>query len=340
MLEIATTSIPILKLQGLTKKFGQQLAVNNIDLNLYKGQVLGLLGPNGSGKTTTLRMALGLVTPTGGSVELFGQGLAQAAQRQSALRRIGAVIETPMFYPYLNAQDNLRVMARLSGWIDAKRSDQRITQVLEQVDLARHGRVIFKRFSLGMKQRLALGAALLTMPELLVLDEPTNGLDPEGIQDMRELIATLARQGTTLIVSSHLLYEIQQICSHVAILKLGNLLVQGEVQGLLQQRSFLYLVFASVEARDEAQRLLQTAQGDTAPWLQQIQPAPAKAPEAALRLDAAHSYATDINALLAQHHIYLAEMRREHYDLEQFFFELTQTNTAQPATTSGKEHQS
>jgi ABC-2 type transport system ATP-binding protein len=316
MLEYTATSTPIiLKLQGLSKQFGQQLAVNNIDLTLHKGQVLGLLGPNGSGKTTTLRMALGLITPTSGSVELFGQTLARAWQQQNTLRRIGSVIEMPQFYPYLNAQDNLRVVARLSGWTDARHSDRRITQVLEHVDLARHGRISFKRFSLGMKQRLALGAALLTAPELLVLDEPTNGLDPEGIQDMRKLITSLAEQGTTLIVSSHL----------------GNMLAQGDVQELLQQRSFLFLTFASSEIRDKAQHVLQQAQTQETPWLLKISPVEAKAPEAALRLDAAHSHAVDILTLLARHELWPVELRREHHDLEQFFFALTQQDTAFPA---------
>lgn len=321
------SNIPILEMDQVTKRFGHHVAVNDLSLTVHRGDILGLLGPNGSGKTTTLRMALGLITPTSGTISLFGYSLAQSRQRQLALRRVGSLIEYPFFYPYLNARENLQVMARLSGWSEAKHIECRITKVIEQVALTRYSNIPFKRYSLGMKQRLGIGAALLTSPELLLLDEPTNGLDPDGIHDIRTLLTLLARQGTTLIVSSHLLHEVQQICTRVAILKEGCLLVQGTVRELLQDKGSLYLSFPSVELRDKAQRLLQQVRSQEAPWITNIQPLQAEAPEAALELDAPHTHSADLCALLAQQEIYPAEMRRQSFDLEQVFFALTQRDS-------------
>lgn len=213
----------ILRINKLTKHFGRIHAVNDLDLEVFGGQVFGILGPNGSGKTTTLGMILDVVAPTSGSFAWFGNG-----QPVEARRKIGSILETPCFYPYMTAVQNLRITAHIKQC-----GTGNINKVLRQVGLYDRRNDKFKTYSLGMKQRLSVGAALLSDPPVLILDEPTNGLDPEGIAEVRELIRNIAAQGKTIIMASHLLDEVQKVCSHFCILSKGYKLHQGSVSETL-----------------------------------------------------------------------------------------------------------
>jgi ABC-2 type transport system ATP-binding protein len=207
----------------LTKRYGERLAADKVSLTVRRGEVYGFLGPNGAGKTTTLRMILGLIRPTSGSAVVLGQAEGTAA----AIARIGALVEGPGFYPYLSGRDNLRVMARYR-----RLPESDADRALERVDLASRGDDKFKSYSLGMKQRLGVASALMGDPDLVVLDEPTNGLDPAGMVDMRTLIVDLARSGQTVLLSSHLLDEVQEICDRVGVINNGELLMEATVSEL------------------------------------------------------------------------------------------------------------
>ncbi|KQY56818.1 ABC transporter ATP-binding protein [Nocardioides sp. Root140] len=213
----------VVETHGLTKKYGDRLAVDGVDMTVKTGEVYGFLGPNGAGKTTTLRMMLGLIRPTAGSASVLGQ----PAGRPDVTARIGALIEGPGFYPYLSGLDNLRVMARYRGLPESAAA-----AALVRVDLADRGSDKFKSYSLGMKQRLGVASALMGDPELIMLDEPTNGLDPAGMADMRSLIVELARGGQTVLLSSHLLDEVQEICDRVGVINKGRLLRESTVADL------------------------------------------------------------------------------------------------------------
>jgi ABC-2 type transport system ATP-binding protein len=205
----------VVETHELTKKYGDRLAVDRVSMTVRRGEVYGFLGPNGAGKTTTLRMMLGLIRATSGSAH------------RPAIERIGALIEGPGFYPFLSGRDNLRVMARYRGL-----SESVADEALARVDLADRGDDKFKAYSLGMKQRLGVASALMGEPELIVLDEPTNGLDPAGMADMRALIVSLARGGQTVLLSSHLLAEVQEICDRVGVINNGRLLRESTVAEL------------------------------------------------------------------------------------------------------------
>jgi ABC-type multidrug transport system ATPase subunit len=213
----------VLETNDLTKRYGDRLAVDSVTMTVRRGEVYGFLGPNGAGKTTTLRMCLGLVHPTSGSATMLGRH----AGDPEAIDRVGALIEGPGFYPYLSGRANLQVMARYRGLSDAVVDD-----ALRRVELADRGDDRFKAYSLGMKQRLGVAAALMGDPELIVLDEPTNGLDPGGMADMRALIVDLARGGQTVILSSHLLAEVEEICDRVGVIARGRLLDESTVAEL------------------------------------------------------------------------------------------------------------
>jgi len=213
----------VVRTDDLTRQYGPRAAVDSLTIEVRRGEVYGFLGPNGAGKTTTLRMLLGLVTPTSGTASVLGRPPGSA----DALRRIGALIEGPGFYPYLSGRQNLRVLARYRG-LDDRAADT----ALDRVDLAARGRDRFRTYSLGMKQRLGVAAALLGQPDLLILDEPTNGLDPAGMAAMRTLVADLAAGGQTVLLSSHLLAEVQQICGRVGVVADGRLLHEGTVDEL------------------------------------------------------------------------------------------------------------
>ncbi len=209
----------VLEINQLTKKFGSFTAVNNVTFSVEKGNVYGLLGPNGSGKSTTLGMILNVINPTAGSWKWFDQ-----EPDNDSLKKIGAIIESPKFYPYLSAEKNLEIVADIKEVNYAK-----IDEKLELVGLLSRKKDKFQQYSLGMKQRLAIAAALLNDPEVLILDEPTNGLDPQGIIQIRELIIKIAQQGTTIILASHLLDEVEKVCSHVVVLNQGKMLYAGSV---------------------------------------------------------------------------------------------------------------
>jgi ABC-type multidrug transport system ATPase subunit len=220
----------VIRTSALVKRYGRLRAVDGIDLDVRGGDVYGFLGANGSGKTTTVRMLLGLVLPTSGEVELLGERMPRAARR--VLPRVGSLIEAPAHHGHLSGRANLSVLDAAGPGSSWRTRTRRIEQVLEQVGLAGVGRRPVKAYSLGMRQRLALAGALLRRPELLVLDEPTNGLDPQGIAEIRELLLDLHRGGTTVFLSSHLLAEVEQLCSRVGVLDRGRLVLQDELARL------------------------------------------------------------------------------------------------------------
>jgi lantibiotic transport system ATP-binding protein len=215
---------------GLTKRFGSQTAVNAIDLAVPTGAVYGFLGPNGSGKTTTIRMLLGLVEPTSGTSYLLGKPMPRAAA--AVLPRVGALVEGPAFHPYLSGRDNLARLDAADRTTDPRSARQRIGLALERVGLAAAAGKRYRAYSLGMRQRLGLAAALLRDRDLLVLDEPTNGLDPQGTREVRRLVRELASEGATVLVSSHLLTEVEQMCTHVGVMRAGRLVAQGPLETL------------------------------------------------------------------------------------------------------------
>jgi len=220
--------------QGLSKRFrGGQLAVDGIDLVVPWGAVYGFLGPNGSGKTTTIRMLLGLISATAGRVELLGRPMPGTAA--AVLPRTGALVEGPAFHPYLSGRANLARLDAADRTADPATADTRISAALDRVGLLAAARKRYRAYSLGMRQRLAIAAALLQPRDLLVLDEPTNGLDPQGTREVRSLIGGLAADGTTVLVSSHLLAEVEQMCSHVGVMHRGRLVAQGSLAALQSQ---------------------------------------------------------------------------------------------------------
>ena len=234
-MSVATT--PAISVKGLTKKYGQRVVVDHLTFTVPPGSVCGFVGPNGAGKTTTIRMLLGLISCTDGVGEVLGMPLTHP---EKYLSRVGAMIEGPAFYPYLSGRENLKVLATLGGY-----PADRIDELLRRVDLLERGGSKFKTYSLGMKQRLGIAAALLPQPEVLILDEPTNGLDPAGIHEIRTLLRALADTGITVFVSSHLLIELEQISDYLVILNEGRLLFAGQTNQLLEAQQ------AAIVARPE-----------------------------------------------------------------------------------------
>jgi ABC-2 type transport system ATP-binding protein len=234
----------LIETQGLTRRFGAQLAVNDLNLQVPEAGVYGFLGPNGAGKTTAIRMLLGLIRPDAGAVRLFGESLTK--RRQSLMRRVGALVESPSLYPHLTGRENLEVTRRLLGAPRAL-----IDQALATINLTRDAHRRVREYSLGMRQRLGLALALLNKPELLILDEPTNGLDPAGIHEMRDLLRRLpAESGVTIFLSSHLLSEVEQLASHIGIIHQGRLLFQG--------------TFTELRAKQKAQLIVGVSQPERA----------------------------------------------------------------------------
>lgn len=228
----------ILTVNNLTKKFGFLTAVKDLSFSIEKGNVYGILGPNGSGKSTTLGIVLNVVNRTGGEFSWFDGNIST----HQALKKVGAIIERPNFYPYMTAIQNLKLVCKIKE-VPA----DKIEEKLELVGLLdrKHGK--FKTYSLGMKQRLAIASALLNDPEILILDEPTNGLDPQGIHQIREIIKKIASQGTTILLASHLLDEVEKVCSHVVILRKGEKLYSGRVDGMLASYGFFELKSSKME---------------------------------------------------------------------------------------------
>lgn len=291
----------VLQVDNLSKKYKKVDAVKGVSFDIKKGNVYGLLGPNGSGKTTTLAMLMGILHPTQGSFSWFGNG-----QEDRNRLRIGCLLETPNFYPYLNAYDNLRVTATIKNMQNPK---ARIEEVLEYVDLKERGKRTFRTYSLGMKQRLAVAAALLSDPEVLVLDEPTNGLDPEGIAEMRELILKIGSEGKTIILASHILDEVQKICSHVVMLKQGEMVYNGSMTDLLLQRKSYQLM------ADDREKLLSVLGS-----LPQVKILTNEPDSLMVELDE-NLTGANLNRMVAEKGIYLSELHAYQKSLETIFLE-------------------
>ncbi len=223
---------PILTINNLTKKFGHLIAVNDLSFTINKGNVYGILGPNGSGKSTTLGIVLNVVNKTSGNFKWFDGN----TTTHNALKKVGAIIERPNFYPYMTAVENLKLVCKIKGVALSK-----IEEKLKLVGLLERKNSKFRTFSLGMKQRLAIASALLNDPEILILDEPTNGLDPQGIHQIREIIKQIASNGTTILLASHLLDEVEKVCSHVVVLRKGVKLYSGRVDEMISSHGFFEL---------------------------------------------------------------------------------------------------
>ncbi|HPW97866.1 MAG TPA: ATP-binding cassette domain-containing protein [Flavobacterium sp.] len=222
----------ILSIKNLHKRYGKVHAVNNVSLDIHKGNVYGILGPNGSGKSTTLGIVLNVVNKTSGEYSWFGG----TQETHQALKKVGAIIERPNFYPYMTAKENLELVCKIKGI-----SYSKIDEKLEIVGLTDRKDSKFKTYSLGMKQRLAIASALLNDPEILILDEPTNGLDPQGIIQVRDIIRFIASQGTTILLASHLLDEVEKVCSHVLVLRFGEILYNGKVDEMTSKSNYFEL---------------------------------------------------------------------------------------------------
>jgi ABC-2 type transport system ATP-binding protein len=241
------TSDPVLTIKNLTKNYGNLMALNSLNLHVGRGHIYGLLGPNGSGKTTTLSIVMGILRQTKGEYYWFGR----KPDHRSRIR-IGSLIEEPSFYPYLTLNDNLKIIARIKGI-----SDDYINPVLGTTNLLKRKYSRYKTLSSGLKQRLAIAATLLGEPDVLVLDEPTKSLDPEGFSDLRNIIQQEAEKGTTVILASHILDEVEKVCSHVGILKSGELVMEGKVEDILSGKEVVYL---TVENSEDAHKALTQCQ--------------------------------------------------------------------------------
>lgn len=295
----------ILTLKNLSKRYGPVRAVNNVSLTIEKGHVYGILGPNGSGKSTTLGMVLNVVNKTSGEYFWFDGSV----QTHEALKKVGAIIERPNFYPYMTARQNLALVCKIKDV-----SEQKITEKLELVGLIERANSKFSTFSLGMKQRLAIASALLNDPEILILDEPTNGLDPQGIHQIRDIIKAIAAQGTTILLASHLLDEVEKVCSHVLILRKGQMLYSGRVDAMNAQTGFFEL-----ESYDMS--LLRNAL-QSHPDLDKIDEEKGKI-IAHFKQSVA---AQDLNKYLFDHQIILSHLVKRQRTLEEQFLELTNQN--------------
>lgn len=236
----------VLEINGLTKVFGKLTAVNNLSFTVEKGDIYGILGPNGSGKSTTLGMILNVVNATSGSWKWFGE-----VPSNHHLQRIGAIIERPNFYPYMTAIENLQIVAKIKN-----APESNIEAKLKWVNLWERKDSKFENYSLGMKQRLAIAASLLNDPEILILDEPTNGLDPQGIRDIRDIIHDIAKQGTTILLASHLLDEVEKVCSHVVVIKNGTKLYSGRVDEMSNSYGIIEIGSDNMAGLSEALRLM------------------------------------------------------------------------------------
>jgi ABC-2 type transport system ATP-binding protein len=294
----------ILRTTALTKRFGALEAVKDLNIDIRRGEVFGFLGPNGAGKSTTVGMILGLVAPTSGNIELFGHNI--KGNLWSALRRVGAVIEEPAFYPYLSGWDNLKTMSISVGEIP----ETKITEVLERVNLLDRAKDHYSTYSLGMKQRLGIASTLLRDPELIILDEPTNGLDPAGTKEIRDLIPQLAHESRAVVLCSHILHEVELVCSRVAIIKQGVTLIDAPIQELLNRGHLLQIRV------DEPAKAAQFLSG--IPWIKST-----KIQDGYLIVEAPQENASEITRVLAEHGIYLSELVKRGTSLESVFLQLT-----------------
>jgi ABC-type multidrug transport system ATPase subunit len=303
------TRVLAAKTRGLRKLYRNTVAVDHVDLDVPEGAVLGMLGPNGSGKTTTIRLLLGLTTPTAGEIELFGARLPDAAA--SVLPQVGALVEGPGFHPFLSGRDNLLRCAASEPLLRSKAIPGAVDDALERVGLADAANRRYRGYSLGMKQRMGLAAALLVPRRFVVLDEPTNGLDPAGTREVRAVIADLHAAGTTVLVSSHLLSEVEATCTHVAVLHQGTVVAQGELKELLEASNAGLLVSTpEITAAVDALRDNRI---------------PARAMPDGLLVDLSASTAPEVVATLVRAGVPIYEVRRQRTGLEDLFAQLTET---------------
>jgi ABC-2 type transport system ATP-binding protein len=296
----------LISTHALTKVYRGFPAVSQASFEVQPGDVFGLLGPNGAGKTTVIRMLLGLVKPTSGTAVLFGKDIAH--DKPEILRRTAAIVESPALYPHLTGWENLRVMALSAGVNDPKR----LEWALEQMDMRDRAKDRYRTYSLGMKQRLCIAAALLTDPQLIILDEPTNGLDPAGMRDIRQLIRQLADQGRTVLLSSHLLNEVEQVCNRVAIIVRGQIIAQGVVNEMLAASSYIQLRVHPSEV-EQALGLLRAQD-----WLKNV-----RVQNEYILVDGAPGQGAAINQMLGQNGIFAGEIIPRTLSLEDFFLNVT-----------------
>ena len=292
----------VIETNSLTKHYGSIVAVDGLSMSVPRGHVFGLLGPNGSGKTTTMSMLLGLVRPTAGGFSLFdsSDGL------EAALHRVGAIIESPSFYPYLTGRQNLLYFRGISG----RGSSDDIDGLLDRVGLEGRGDHKFRTYSLGMKQRLGLAYALLGDPELLFLDEPTNGMDPAGMAEVRDLIRSLGTGGRTVLLSSHLLHEVEQVCDSVAILSRGKLIAQGDVADLLRSQDQIRL---QTTDNDKAVEVLSALD-----WIDDV-----KMEDEEVVVGASNDRVPEISTALGRSEVFLTAISTGQKSLESYFLEVT-----------------
>lgn len=302
-----TDVTPAIETDGLTKHYGAVVAVQDLSLTVNRGEIFGFLGPNGSGKSTTMRMLLGLARPTSGTARILG--LDVATRLSDVLQHTGALIENPTFYSFLSGRQNLLVVADLTGV-----SPSRVDQVLDLVDMREAAHRSFSTYSLGMKQRIGVAGALLTDPDLLILDEPTNGLDPAGIVEMRGLMHRVREEGHTVFVSSHVLHEIEQVCDRIAILNRGQVVAQGTVQDLLGAADRIEV---QVDPADVAFGVLRSI-----PWVTGVD-----REGEGLIVAAPLSRSAEITRILGEQGLYPSIIRPRQESLEQYFLGLTGAET-------------
>jgi len=290
--------------RDLSKKYESGFAVSHANFEVPLGTICGFVGPNGAGKTTTIRMLLGLISPTGGTAEVLGESITHP---ERYLSQVGAMIEGPAFYPALTGEENLKVLATLGGFPTA-----RVAELIRTVGLEGRGGSKYKTYSLGMKQRLGIAAALLPQPKVLVLDEPTNGLDPEGIQEVRDLLKKLASEGTTVFVSSHLLSELELISEYIVMLRKGEVVFAGPIQDLfLMQQPF---ILVKTSSQSDLQKIIEIAQAD--------------GHNATIRSEVAHiegpaEWAGILNKKAFEAGILITQLSPQMPNLEETFFEMT-----------------
>lgn len=290
---------------GLTKRYGELIAVNGATFEVPLGTICGFVGPNGSGKTTTIRMLLSLIEPTSGSGQILDEPISHP---ERYLSKVGAMIEGPAFYPALSGAENLKVLATLGGY-----SHDRVPELIDLVGLSGRGGDKYKTYSLGMKQRLGIAAALLPNPKLLILDEPTNGLDPAGIQEIRDLLSKLAKDGVTVFVSSHLLSEIEMISEYLVMLRKGEVIFFGKTIDLLHRSR--PLIVARPESTSDLVKLKNLV--DSAGH-------PAVIDGDLLRVDAGEDWSAELNKLAFENNILLRQLTPVRPNLEETFFEMTE----------------
>ncbi len=300
-----TASESAIHVENLTKQYGDAIkAVSAVNFTVPQGAICGFVGPNGAGKTTTIRMLLGLIAPTSGVASVLG---ASITEPDKYLSQVGALIEGPAFYPALSGIENLKLLAKLGG-IDSAR----VEPLIELVGLQGRGEDKYKTYSLGMKQRLGIAAALLPNPKLLILDEPTNGLDPEGIQEIRDLLKKLAAEGTTVFVSSHLLSEIEIISDYIVMLRKGEVVFAGTIQELLKSQQPIILV--STASPDDLVRIVEIARNAGHPGVIR---------SGVAHIEGPHEYAPQLNNEAFKAGIVLSQLTPSLPNLEETFFEMT-----------------